>query len=73
VAFILPYSSKHSRFVCHFGEIPKGVTSHVHYYSTHQLLTLSLLPVVQFKFDAFRVTVSEWILVILPGVLALSL
>ena len=37
----LPYSSKHSHFVGHFREIPKGVTSHVHYYSTHQLLILS--------------------------------
>jgi hypothetical protein len=38
VPFPLPCSSEHSHFVCHFGEIPKGVTSHVHYYSTHQLL-----------------------------------
>jgi hypothetical protein len=36
-----PYSSKHSHFVCHFGEIPKGVTSRVHYYSIHEGLSTS--------------------------------
>jgi hypothetical protein len=30
------------------------VTSHVHYYSTHQLLTRALFLLLQFKLDAFR-------------------
>ena len=37
-----PCSSKHSHFVCHFGEIPKGVTSRVHYYSIQAYLTLHM-------------------------------
>ena len=74
VAFILPYSSKYSHFVCHFGEIPKGVTSHVHYYSTHQLLTLPLLLLVQWFQGVSGSIVSHLFqsgsLSFFPGVLA---